>query len=200
MDEKKEQLDVLKWLLEQIFRAENHKKDLEERLLRINEERNAPIGGMGYDPLPRSSGTGNGAASILFKLADVEERIYAQKEEVEKCIVRVMDILEYLPVNSLERRICELRYLDMKPWGEISKRIPMSRSQCHRRCNEGLEKILSHSRIQKMVQENTDAYWDFRVNEETRMLKADAQKSKVGGMHRDSISEKNRGRKKKGSH
>lgn len=199
MDEKKEQLDVLKWLLEQIFRAENQKRDLEERLLRISEERNAPIGGVGYDPMPRSSGTGNGAASILFKLADVEERIYSQKEEVEKCIVRVMDILEYLPVTSVERRICELRYIDMKPWGEIAKRIPMSRSQCHRRCNEGLEKILSHSRIQKMVQENEEAYWEYKVNEETRMLKAEARKSKVGGMLPDSFSEKNRGRKKKGS-
>lgn len=48
-----------------------------------------------------------GAASIILKMSDIEERIYTQKEEVEKAIVRVMDILDYLPQDSLEREICE---------------------------------------------------------------------------------------------
>ena len=91
--EQKDEL-VLKWMLGQIGRAKKRKKQLDERLMEINEERNSPIGGVGYEPLPRSAGIGNGAASILFKLADIEERIYAQKTEIEKSIVRVMDILD----------------------------------------------------------------------------------------------------------
>ena len=79
-----EKADVLKWMLGQIYRAEKRKKQLDERLVRIAEERDAPIGGVGYRPLPRSSsGEGNGAASIILKMSDIEERIYTQKEEVE---------------------------------------------------------------------------------------------------------------------
>ena len=81
---------ILIWLLGQIYRAEKRKQQLDERLIRINAERDAPIGGVGYEPLPRSSGTGSGAASILLKLADIEERIYAQKAEIERSIVRVI--------------------------------------------------------------------------------------------------------------
>ena len=74
---------VLKWMLGQIKRARQRKKRLDDRLMEINAEHFAPIGGIGYDPLPRSGGVGNGAASILFKLAEIEERIYAQKEEID---------------------------------------------------------------------------------------------------------------------
>ena len=96
-----EKADVLKWMLGQIYRAEKRKKQLDERLVRIAEERDAPIGGVGYRPLPRSSsGEGNGAASIILKMSDIEERIYTQKEEVEKAIVRVMDILDYLRIAT----------------------------------------------------------------------------------------------------
>ena len=47
--EKSVQEDVLKWMLGQAFRAEDHKRRLDERLKRINAERNAPIGGVGYE-------------------------------------------------------------------------------------------------------------------------------------------------------
>ena len=58
---------------------------------------------------------------------DTDGNWEAQKAEIERSIVRVMDILAYLPVNSLEREICELRHIDMKSWRQISEQIPMSR-------------------------------------------------------------------------
>lgn len=154
---------ILIWLLGQIYRAEKRKQQLDERLMRINAERDAPIGGVGYEPLPRSNGTGSGAASILLKLADIEERIYAQKAEIERSIVRVMDILAYLPVNSLEREICELRHIDMKSWRQISEQIPMSRSACAAHYSDAIDLLLQNARIQEMCDHNRDAYWDWVV-------------------------------------
>lgn len=149
---------ILKWMLGQIGRARKKKRQLDERLREINEERNAPIGGVGYDPMPRGSGSGDGAASILFKIAGLEERIYAQRQEVEYSIARVMDILEYLPVNSLEREVCELYYIDGKKMSEISDIIPMSRAQCYNRLNAGIDLLLGLPRIREMVAKSAPAY------------------------------------------
>lgn len=175
-----EKIDILKWMLGQRYRAEKRKRQLEDRLSNIAEEREAPIGGVGYKPLPRSSsGNGNGAASILLKLSDIEERIYAQKEEVEKTIVRVMDIIEYLPVDSLEREICELRHIDMKPWKEIQEEIPMSRSQCNKRYNKAMEMLLNNGRILYMIEESEGDYVDWKLNKELSMFRY-PQKSSGG--------------------
>ena len=155
---------ILKWILGQAYRAEKRKKQLDERLMRITKEREAPIGGARYKPLPRSSREGNGAASIILKMSDIEERIYTQKEEAEKAIVRVMDILDYLPQDSLEREICELRHIDMKPWKDIQESIPMSRSQCNKRYSKAIKMLLSKGRIERMIEENEETYMDWELN------------------------------------
>ena len=123
---------VLEWMLGQYVRAKRRKKQLEVRLLEINAERDSPIGGQGYDPLPRSGGNNEGAAGILMKLADIEDRIYEQKAKADKSMVSVATILNFLPEESMEREICELRHIDGHEWGEIAEGIPMSKSQCHR--------------------------------------------------------------------
>lgn len=178
MDVNNEKIDILKWMLGQIYRAEKKKRQLDERLQNIADKREAPIGGAGYKPLPRStSENGDGAASILFKLSDIEERIYAQKEEIEKAIVRVMDIIEYLPPDSLEREICELRHIDMKPWQEIQDEIPMSRSQCNKRYNKALNMLLNNGRILRMVEDSEEDYTDWKLNKELNLLKNPPRKS-----------------------
>ena len=161
---------VLKWMLGQIKRARQRKKRLDDRLMEINAEHFAPIGGIGYDLLPRSSGVGNGAASILFKLAEIEERIYAQKEEIEKCICRVMDILSYLPQDDIGREICEMLHIDGMKWNDIADAIPMSRSQCNVNYNNAIRTLLTFPRIQKMVENNREAYdmWCYQQEEARR--------------------------------
>ena len=74
---------VLEWMLGQYVRAKRRKKQLEVR--------------QGYDPLPRSGGNSEGAAGILMKLADIEDRIYEQKAKADKSMVSVATILNFLP-------------------------------------------------------------------------------------------------------
>ena len=150
--EKDQSADVLKWILGQTYRAKARKNLLDRRLKMINLERESPIGGRGYDPLPHSSGTSsNGAASITMKLADIEEKIYHQKEEIDKAIVTVMDIMDYLPDGSLERDICEMRHIDLMRWQDIQEAIPMCRSQCYKRYNKAIALLLQNGRIRKIV-------------------------------------------------
>ena len=113
-------------------------------------------------------------------MSDIEERIYTQKEEVEKAIVRVMDILDYLPQDSLEREICELRHIDMKPWKDIQESIPMSRSQCNKKYNKAIEMLLNKGRIERMIEENEEAYTDWKLDKEWKMLKKSPEKQSGG--------------------
>lgn len=154
--------EILKWILGQNFRAIKRKRKLDKRLLMIYEERESPIGGQGYDPLPRSSGgTPSGAASITMKLAEIEDRIYHQKEAIDKAIVNTMDILDYLPPNSLERDICEMRHIDLMPWADIQADIPMSRSQCNKRYNKAINTLLQNGRIRRIVEDHRADYDEY---------------------------------------
>lgn len=138
--------------------SEAPKKQLEVRLLEINAERDSPIGGQGYDPLPRSGGNSEGAAGILMKLADIEDRIYEQKAKADKSMVSVATILNFLPEESMEREICELRHIDGHEWGEIAEGIPMSKSQCHRIHKAAMYELLEFNYVKELVTENRESY------------------------------------------
>ena len=124
--------DILCWILGVNIRAHKRKKQLEKRLLEIKAEENMPIGGQGYDPLPRGSSIGPGAAGIILKLDEIEERILKQKASIQRAIIQVMDILEYLPEDSTERSICELRYIDRMSMEAVADEVGLSRSGCYK--------------------------------------------------------------------
>lgn len=187
--EREDAREILKWMLGQARRAEQHKKELMERLERINEDRKHPIKAVGYDPMPRSAGIGDGAASILLKLADIEEQIYDQRTEIENSIVQVMDIIDFIPQSDTARRIFELRHLDCLNFQDVADAIPMSKSRTYEIYNETIDKLLDFEKISQMCKENEDAYLEWYMNMEDRRRKA--EKSSGG------YKSQNRNRKKK---
>lgn len=160
--------EILKWYLGQVKRAKNRKQQLERRLKEINNELNAPIGGVGYSPLPRNGGTGQGAASIIMRIAEVEERIARQQEQVGKTIVHVMDIMDYLPEESTEREIMELKHIDCLKWERIQAEAHLSRSPCYEYYKKGIELLLKNKRVQKIVEDNTEAYDEYMASQKAR--------------------------------
>ena len=73
----------------------------------------------------------------------------------------VMDVIGYLPNNDkheLTREIMERHHIDFMKMRDIAKEIPMSRSQVHRKYNEGLDALLEFKRIQKIIEESEDEY------------------------------------------
>lgn len=164
MKKENEREEILRWLLGRIYRARQKKKHLDERLEKIRAERNAPLGGVRCKPLPRTSGEDEGAARIVLKMSEIEDKIYKQQEEIEQAIVCVMDILDELPWDSLEREICEMRHIDTKPWKEIQDSIPMSRSQCYKRYNSAIAMLLSKEKIERMIEENRESYEKWQAD------------------------------------
>lgn len=181
---------VLEWMLGQYVRAKRRKKQLEVRLLEINAERDSPIGGQGYDPLPRSGGNNEGAAGILMKLADIEDRIYEQKAKADKSMVNVATILNFLPEESMEREICELRHLDGHEWGEIAEGIPMSKSQCHRIHKAAMYELLEFNYVKELVTENRESYEYYIEKKEEARYRRENQARKNAGKFPGKISGK----------
>ena len=165
MDHNK-QKEILKWILRRVDRAKRHRRELEERLERIRAERESPIGSPGYEPLPRVMEPGNGAASIVLKIADIEDRLYEQKDELEKAYVQVMDIIDFIPQPEPARRIFELYHLDGLRFNKVAEAIPMSRSRAYEIYDEVLDGLLGIQKVQDMVKDFEDNYINWFVKQE----------------------------------
>ena len=165
--------EILCWILGVNIRAHKRKKQLEKRLLEIKAEENMPIGGLGYDPLPRGSSIGPGAAGIIFKLDEIEERILKQKASIQRAIIQVMDILEYLPEDSIERNVCELRYIDRMPMEEVADEVGLSRSGAYKVHDGGIQILLKQSRVRKIIDAHRLEYLDYSLGKQLARVKKD---------------------------
>lgn len=196
MIEKNEQAEILKYLLGQRYRAEKRKKQLDDRLEEMNERKQSPIGTGGYNSTPKNHGKKAGEAFMLLHISEIEDRICRQKQEIENAVVRVMNMIEYLPLNSIEREICELRHIDLKSWGVISAEIPMSRSQVNRRYNVAIDMLLNNRGIQKLIAKNEKEYLQWKMERKFRNQKSNSKKI-VRNKKPENKSEKNSEKKKK---
>lgn len=171
--DREEQKEILKYLLGQAYRAENHKKQLKERLANIRSEMNAPMGAAKYNPMPRSKKNGDGTADFVTKLSEIEEKILEQINMVSEAKLKVMEIIEFVPIHAVARQILELRHIDMKNWYQIEDQIFMSRQQCSRYYKDALDTLLGYPEIQKKVADAEADYnaWSIKRNMAKRSKK-----------------------------
>ncbi|MEY8518796.1 hypothetical protein AALC25_18225 [Lachnospiraceae bacterium 29-84] len=147
--------EVLKGYLNQYYTGRIKRSQLERRLKNIQAEMDAPIGGHGYSPV-NYGGTnkvGPGAASFVYRMSEIETRIEEQKNRVEKALLKVMDIMDFLEENSTERMVLELRFIDCKGWAAIEKEMHLSRRSCFDYQDKALESLLGFKKVRNILQE-----------------------------------------------
>lgn len=152
---KNEDKELLKEYLNQYYTSRIKRSQLERRLKTIREEMNAPIGGYGYSPV-NYGGTnkvGPGAASFVYRIGEIETRIEDQKSRVEKALLKVMDIMDFLEENSTERMVLELRFIDCKRFPAIEKELHLSRSSLFSYQDKGLLKLLTYKKVHQILRE-----------------------------------------------
>lgn len=152
---KNEDKELLKEYLNQYYTSRIKRSQLERRLKTIREEMNAPIGGYGYSPV-NYGGTnkvGPGAASFVYRIGEIETRIEDQKSRVEKALLKVMDIMDFLEENSTERMVLELRFIDCKSFPAIEKELHLSRSSLFSYQDKGLLKLLTYKKVRQILRE-----------------------------------------------
>ena len=150
-----EDKETLKEYLNQYYTGRIKRSQLERRLKNIRTEMEAPIGGYGYSPV-NYGGTnkvGPGAASFVYRMSEIETRIEDQKSRVEKALLKVMDIMDFLEENSTERMVLELRFIDCKGWAVIEKELHLSRRSCFDYQNRALEKLLGFKKVRATLKE-----------------------------------------------
>lgn len=130
----------LKRYLSQYYRANERQKILRERLADIRTE---------LDP----AGKNGRNTSLAIKMAEIEDRIARQSEIEATAILDIMDVLEFLPQDSVEREIMEMRHIDCKPWNEIMRTIHLSRAPCFRRYSTGLERLYTYKKVRTTLAE-----------------------------------------------
>ncbi len=108
----------LKVYLSRYYRAREQCAILQARLRRLRTE-----GGVGTE--------------------DIQTRIQRQAETARGCMAEIVDVLDLLPADSLERAILELRHIDCKSWQDIQRTVHLSRSPCYAYYQRGLDRLLA---------------------------------------------------------
>lgn len=154
-NERSEDKEVLKEYLNQYYAGRIKRSQLERRLKNIRAEIATPIGGYGYSPVNYGGANevGPGAASFVYRMSEIETRIEEQKSRVEKALLKVMDIMDFLEENSTERMVLELRFIDCKSWAAIEKEMHLSRRACFDYQNKALEKLLGFKKVRAALKE-----------------------------------------------
>lgn len=171
--------DVLKYLLGRIYRTRNRQIQLDRSLDELLDWMSAPIGGTRYSLTPRSSGHSDSVATAtIMRMVDIEDRIRNQQAEITEAAVAVMDIIALLPMDSVERDVCEMRHIRLMRWEVIAKEIPMSRRQVTRIYGGALRALLEFPEVQAAITAATEEYkrWDA--------VRKYSPKNRVGGQSR----------------
>ncbi len=85
-------------------------------------------------------------------MGEIETRIEEQKSRVEKALLKVMDIMDFLEENSMERMVLELRFIDCKSWAAIEKEMHLSRRSCFDYQDKALEALLGFKKVRNLLQ------------------------------------------------
>lgn len=128
------------------------KRDLERREREIQAEFNSPLHGISYDGMPKGSSQSVGCAAISFRLDEVQTRIREQRNEAARILSEIMEVIEYLPMESIQRQIIEHRYIDRHNWGKICKDMHISMTPAKRYWKKGLYDLLEFKKIQQLVE------------------------------------------------
>ena len=134
--------EAVKRYLQQYHAAKQKKRILEERRRTLSAELRGPSAKPVHP---------DGAGALVFQIADVEERIEAQQAEMARAVQNVMDLIDLLPMGSMERTVVEMRHIDSKTWEQIAKEVYLSRSAVFNYYNTALDRLARNEQSGKLL-------------------------------------------------
>ena len=139
---------TLKKYLGQYYRAKIKRKQLENRLKNFREEMSRTQG-VKYSPVPggQSGSQLSSTENAVMRAMEIEERIVKQQAQVQAAMLAVMEFMDFLPIDSVERSILEYRYIDCMGWKRIYKEICMTKTPCFKYYNQGIDKLINKSEV-----------------------------------------------------
>ena len=144
--------EAVKRYLQQYHAAKQKKRILEERRRTLSAELRGPSTAPAFRATPSAKLVHpDGADALVFQIADVEERIEAQQAEMARAVQNVMDLIDLLPMGSMERTVVEMRHIDSKTWEQIAKEVYLSRSAVFNYYNTALDRLARNEQSGKLL-------------------------------------------------
>lgn len=157
-----EEASLLNRYLVQYKNCINKKKNLETRLSEIRFEFYHPLSSVRMDGMPKGGGAGDGCAALVLRLEEIENRINSQIEKSMSVLTDIMNIIDFLPENSMERVIIEHKYIDLFSWNKICMRENISRTPAIRYWRKGLYMLLESDEVKRILAE-----YDLKIKSQT---------------------------------
>ena len=147
--------ELLKNYLNRYNKTKNRIRELEKTHNTILTDSQFPQYSTGYKEFPRvqSSGISEGAASFSLKLSEIEDRIAEQKNQLSNLIIEILDILNYLPPDSEERSLLELKYIQNKRCEDICAALYISRSKYFYLLDKTLNSLLVFKKVNVILEQ-----------------------------------------------
>lgn len=144
--------EAVKRYLQQYHAAKQKKRILEERRRTLSAELRGPSTAPAFRAMPSAKPVHpDGAGTLVFQIADVEERIEAQQAEMAKAVQNVMDLIDLLPIGSMERTVVEMRHIDSRKWERIASEVHMSRSRVIDYYNAALDALATNEKSVEVI-------------------------------------------------
>lgn len=143
--------------LGQYTACKRRKRELQQRRAELEEEMKNPLQSNGYSAMPSGRKIGEGAASVVLMIAEIEDDILLQHEQMVKRLLEITKVIGEVPSGTRGRNILELRYIDGYRWEVICKKMYISRRQAQRDEKAALDRLLSmgwvRERVDKFIEE-----------------------------------------------
>lgn len=83
--------------------------------------------------------------------ADIQKQIDKQIRYNAILLVQIKDVLNYLPDNSLQRKILDARYVDGMNWVQIERHFNYSEASVKRYEADGIDELLEYERVRALI-------------------------------------------------
>lgn len=84
-------------------------------------------------------------------IAKIEDRLNDQRRNMAVLMLKVLDLVDLLPLDSLERKIVEMRHLNGMDWKGITIQLCLSPSYAMSRYSKALGMLLNQEVAREMV-------------------------------------------------
>lgn len=88
---------------------------------------------------------------VSMIIADVQKQIDEQIRYNAALLVQIKDVLNYLPENSIHRKILDAQYVDNMSWIKIERHFNYSTASVKRYAAEGLDELLKYERVREII-------------------------------------------------
>ena len=92
-----------------------------------------------------------GSLEAEGSIAKIEDRLNDQRRNMAVMMLKVLDLIDLLPLDSLERKLVEMRHLDGMDWKGITSQLCLSRSYALSCYSKALGMLLNHEMTREIV-------------------------------------------------